>query len=941
MHHSFTQMTTQKSLLGRSFWTSLRAVTLVTATILSMSASSAWATNDNTGHGSSAQNQLKFVMAPEHGVIGISKAAVEQKREYILSVSMIPQFGSPTSHGNISRIITFEKRGDDIVMLESTKGQVVTETLPAKQIVAIFKGAAADEHEGFYLLKWDHGMSRMFFSADWYASDFEGKDYSIGERSISVRANDTYVDDVKWHPDTETVEIRQILQLAWPTGVHFPNYEARYYLREYRPNPSFVAKETTNFKRVGYFEANPQIETGTGRTSVKISKWSIEKPITYYISSNTPPEFVEAVRDGILYWNKAFGREVIRAEVAPQGVTAPDPNYNIVQWVPWDLAGSAYADAQMDPRTGEILHAQVYLTSAFAAISKSRLHFILENLKGKSSRAHAEHDEHGHDHGDHAGEHNHIDMLPMPKEFKASRLCNYSMNEAILSQLENMANDPNATDADVLRMTQNYIREVVAHEVGHTLGLRHNFAGTMASNLTFDQRDQLFNKLLVDPKNADTSRAEVTSSVMAYTSYRDAVIEGQRIKDSKDAFAYDKLAIQFAYLENKGEHEIDRTTAPIFCTDTHVDKYGDCRVFTSGSSPIANAMWEQNQVLKELAATIVGRYMAAKAPADARDKMALDEVSFNPRALALTMVMHYRNQLKWLASNTRSALVERPEARVDGVNADKIWIKKYKWVLEQITSLGGIDSVFFRYLPTTATKSSTVGAPLGLTMLSGPIGMQLHRRLEEHLKNEKVKNFIGGDGQKHQFSDQELALIAKTGHDYIKKFENEFMMAQLDALAEAKVDIESSISQLATADGSLQSQFEERLREVAETVLLTQSSESYVNGVVTYAPDRHPNVVVAADAYSHEVRLKAAKLLSAKMSPTKGWSMVGRRHVTDQLLQRVKGSLGEDLRKINEAQVAQPLREWVMQQKEIITLLAAEPGCADLLASPVVAKSEH
>ena len=38
----------------------------------------------------------------------------------------------------------------------------------------------------------------------------------------------------------------------------------------------------------------------------------------------------------------------------------------MIQWLNWDQAGYAYADAQMDPRTGQVLHAQIFLPSSFA-----------------------------------------------------------------------------------------------------------------------------------------------------------------------------------------------------------------------------------------------------------------------------------------------------------------------------------------------------------------------------------------------------------------------------------------------------------------------------------------------------------------------------------------------------------------------------------------------
>ena len=852
----------------------------------------------------------------ELGLVAISREAVEKGTEFLLSASMIPQHGSPTSHGNISRIVTFVRRGQDILMMASTQGQVVTNDLPSRHILAKFHGAAEAEHEGRYYLNWDFGMRSMLFSSDWHASDIDGKSFDISTQTLSVGAQETMIDEMKYHVGkdgaSDVVEIRQILQLHWVTGVHLPNYEARYYLQEYKPNPDFKPKETTNFKRVGYFEANPQLELGTGRSSVKISKWSIAKPITYYVSANTPKEYVDAVREGILYWNKAFGYEVLRAELAPEGVTAPDPNYNIVQWVPWDLAGSAYADGQMDPRTGEILHAQVYMTSAFAASSKLRLQQILQNMQ--ESRKHKS------------------QALPLPAGFEKGRLCNYQMNGRILKSLEDVANDPKSTDADVLRVTQHYIREVVAHEIGHTLGLRHNFVGTMAANVTLDERDAIFRRILKNDKKVDLSNVLVTSSVMAYAPFRDAVIEGQSLLENKEALPYDKMAIQFAYLEDKAEHEIDRKAAPIFCTDSHVGTYSDCRVFTSGPSPLANAMWEQNQVLRDLPNSIVAKYKNAKGPQDARDRMALDEISFSPKSVAKALAAQFRDQLQWLNADARSAYVERPEAKVDGLNSEELQLKKYAWVKKQIEDLGGVERVYFNFLPISANWAN-LPAPKGISALPHPLGPYLESAFEQYLNREDTKNFVGADGQKHSFSEAEMALIRQTGHDYISKIGDEVLSEMLSALLEAKINIESELH-LAHQPGALQPQIERRLQEVAEAILLSTDDKKTIQGEVELAPGVKPMMVVRADLFPHELRAKAAQILSSKLSTLPGWSMNGRRSVVEKLTSRLKSALGEDPRNVPESRVGQPLREWVMHQKEVLRLLSLEPGCSDLLQPP-------
>ena len=117
----------------------------------------------------------------------------------------------------------------------------------------------------------------------------------------------------------------------------------------------------------------------TGRVR-RIARFDLRQPIVFHYSANTPPEYVQAVKDGILYWNRAFGKEVVQAKRRPEGVTAPDAKLNIIQWVPWDNAGFAYADVLLDPLTGESAHGQAYITSVFASLGKARARALLRSM---------------------------------------------------------------------------------------------------------------------------------------------------------------------------------------------------------------------------------------------------------------------------------------------------------------------------------------------------------------------------------------------------------------------------------------------------------------------------------------------------------------------------------------------------------------------------------
>ena len=74
-----------------------------------------------------------------------------------------------------------------------------------------------------------------------------------------------------------------------------------------------------------FFETQPQLELTSGRQSVKMGRFDDAEPIVFHYSANTPDEYEDAVKEGILYWNRAFGKEIVQAEKAEDGVTAPVP----------------------------------------------------------------------------------------------------------------------------------------------------------------------------------------------------------------------------------------------------------------------------------------------------------------------------------------------------------------------------------------------------------------------------------------------------------------------------------------------------------------------------------------------------------------------------------------------------------------------------------------
>jgi hypothetical protein len=148
------------------------------------------------------------------------------------------------------------------------------------------------------------------------------------------------------------------------------------------------------------------------------------KPIVYYIDRAIPEPIRSAVLEGTSWWNQAFTaagyRDAFQVKLLPEGVDAMDVRYNVIEWIPRATRGWAYGSAIADPRTGEIINGHVNLD----ALRIRQVFLIAQGL-----------------------------LDPFGKDPGALKRA----NEMALAR----------------------IRQLAAHETGHTLGLMHNYAASI------------------------------------------------------------------------------------------------------------------------------------------------------------------------------------------------------------------------------------------------------------------------------------------------------------------------------------------------------------------------------------------------------------------------------------------------------------------------------
>jgi len=296
--------------------------------------------------------------------------------------------------------------------------------------------------------------------------------------------------------------------------------------------------------RVGHFVNSIEDYSDDNRnTTTKryINRWHLVKqdpsatlsppkqPIVFWLENTIPVKYRDAIRDGILLWNKAFERvgfqNAIEVKVQPDDADwdPGDIRYNTIRWFAgYPDPGFAQGPSRTDPVTGQIYDADIRFSEAMTRFFRRE---VQEQI---------------------------YPVAAMPWEYStprafvapwsvanASYQCDFASGavrdaEFAFDILVGRGMDPNGAEAD--KFIKDFLREIAAHEVGHTLGLRHNFRASTIH--TFEKAQD----------SSVTSRDGLTGSVMDYIPTNIASRGARQGEYHQSTLGpYDYWAIEYAY----------------------------------------------------------------------------------------------------------------------------------------------------------------------------------------------------------------------------------------------------------------------------------------------------------------------------------------------------------------------------------------------------------
>lgn len=344
------------------------------------------------------------------------------------------------------RLVKFIKRGNKLLLVQpNLYYRAETENLSEKKSVdqafaksVLFGFEIIDKYKDSYkidftpFLKYDrHGVAKTLknknqgsYSVDLSKSSIEMFNTKAFPRNVEFEALLTFYGNAKGNlvrsvvPDPNNITVTQ-----HHSFIQLPDND--YQPRKFDPRSGAIFIEFMDYSTPVDQEMVKKyiIRHRLKKKNPSLAVSEPVEPIIYYLDPGTPEPVKSALIDGASWWNEAYEsigfKNAFQVKVLPENIDPMDCRYNVIQWVHRSTRGWSYGASVVDPRTGEIIKGHVSLGSL-----RIRQDYMIAQALSKNP-------------------------------FK-----NKSNNEKMLD------------------LALSRIRQLSAHEIGHTLGFAHNFAAS-------------------------------------------------------------------------------------------------------------------------------------------------------------------------------------------------------------------------------------------------------------------------------------------------------------------------------------------------------------------------------------------------------------------------------------------------------------------------------
>ncbi|MFQ5453966.1 MAG: zinc-dependent metalloprotease, partial [Candidatus Zixiibacteriota bacterium] len=441
---------------------------------------------------------------------------------------------------------------------------------------------------------------------DLFVVDAQNLSYFLGQSAkLGIRFNkkNSYFEQIKSFPENTEIDVKLHYKTSKPLSATtmqnpYSFYHTYHYSLSTLPKTDYVPRIADD--RVGHFLTLYQDYTNLDQETPYVryvERWHLKKknpgarisepvePIVFWIENTVPLEYRDAIAEGIEFWNQSYKkigfRNAIIAKQMPDTAEwdPADVRYNTIRWIVIPGGGYAVGPSRANPFTGQIYDADVRISSDFVRYMFNNMENFIQPLSFDGTQLEEEN--------------------PLPKEFhQEPYFCNHTIESAKeaafgLAYIHSVVNTMEEKDSLTKEYVHSYIVELVAHEVGHTLGFRHNFKASSIYSL-----DQIQNREF-------TRENSLSGTVMDYNPPNIA----RHGKPQGEFYAsvpgpYDDWVIEYAYSDFgdiSPEEELARlndiaSRAPLsgLAYGTDEDAFGSsaksidptCNLFDQGNDPL-------------------------------------------------------------------------------------------------------------------------------------------------------------------------------------------------------------------------------------------------------------------------------------------------------------------------------------------------------------------